>query len=230
MRPTYMQQHAASPRTVRPRPATGASRSLALDIYRGVVWGDFDHELGVGGAIAQSTVGFIPGVGTVAALRDLIACMRQHDLLGVLLNLLAAFPVFGGLAKIADAVHTVHRYQRARQLRKQRRLDGSVGHYQTPLSTPRRSGWASFGGSLLVAGFVGLYGLAVRLLFEYLWAHGPTIQGYAFHDNGAWLAPLILLPLGLIIGLTVTVSNRLWLGLMALPIVLALGFFLTQPW
>ena len=216
-----MQQHAASQRPVASPPA---QRSLAFDLYRGAVWGDFDRDLGGGGAIAQSTIGFIPVVGTVAACRDLIACIGQRDGLGVILNTLAIFPVFGGFAKIADALHTLHRYHRASQRRKQRTLKGTSDQ---PVEQ-RRNGWASFGLSLLVMAFAVLYGLGVRLLLDYLWSNGPTIQGFELRGTDAWLAPLILLPLGLIIGLVVTASSRLWLGLALLPFVMGLGFVLTE--
>jgi hypothetical protein len=218
----HQHQHATAPRTVRPAPPP---RSLALDLYRGVIWGDFDRDLGAAGATAQALVGFIPAVGTLTALRDLLACIGQRDPLGIVLNILAAFPVLGGFAKIADALHTVHRYQRAAQRRKQRTLAGAASPSQAPIA--RRNGWASFGLSLLVTTFAALYGLGVRLLFAYLWAHGPTIQGYAVRGSGAWLAPLLLLPLGLALGFAVTVRRRLWLGLTLLTFALALGFMLT---
>jgi hypothetical protein len=37
---------------------------MMLDVYRGAVWGDFDQDLGVAGAAAQSTIGFIPVAGS----------------------------------------------------------------------------------------------------------------------------------------------------------------------
>ncbi len=214
------------PLAVMPAPA---ARSLAFDLYRGVVWGDFDLQLGVAGAIAQSVIGFVPGVGTITALRDLIACLGQRDLLGIVLNILAAFPVFGGLAKTTDALHTLHRYHRAAQRRKQRAMDGSASKalqtYQTYRApSPHRSGWVSFGLSLLVACCAALYGVGVRTLLEFLWTHGPTLQGFALRGDGAWLAPLLLLPMGLLVGTAVTVRNHLWLGLTLLPCALAVGF------
>jgi hypothetical protein len=211
----YLQQHASA------LPA----RSLALDLYRGVVWGDFDRDLGTGGAIAQSTVGFIPVVGTVAALRDLLACIEQRDALGAVLNFLAVFPVLGGFAKIADALHTVHRYRRSAQRRKQRKVGTSTGHEQ--LAVARRSGWATFGLSLLLLGFAALYGFGVRVLFDFLGVYGPTIQGYTVRGSGAWLAPLILFSLGLLVGVGVALRNRLWLGLLLFPFAMACGFFLA---
>lgn len=199
-----------------------APRSLPSDMLRGAFLGDFDTDLGVAGALTQAAVGFIPVVGTVAALRDVIACIGRRDPLGIVLNMLAAIPVFGGLAKTADALHTLHRYRQASERRKQRALYGGV-IYQEPAAPPH-SGWAAFGLSLLAGVFAALYGFGVRTLFEFLWAHGPTIQGYSFQGFGAWLAPLILLPLGLIFGLAVTIRERLWLGLLLLPFAMAIGF------
>jgi hypothetical protein len=226
MRPA--QQHASVPITARAAlPTPQPARSVLLDLYRGAVWGDFDQDLGVAGAAAQSTIGFVPVAGTLAALRDLFACIGQRDPLGVVLNLLAIFPVLGGFAKIADAVHTLHRYHRAAKRRRQRAMRGAA--YPSTLSGSagaqhRRSGWASFGLSLLVICLATLYSVGVGLLFDYLWANGPTIQDYTLHGSGAWLAPLVLLPLGLLVGLVLTVAKRLWLGLTLLPLAIILGF------
>jgi hypothetical protein len=211
-----MSQSASQPMVVMPAP-----RSVPFDMYRGAIWGDFDLDLEVAGALTQAAVGFIPVVGTVAALRDLIACIGRRDLLGIVLNTLAAIPVFGGLAKTADALHTIHRYRQASERRKQRQMYGVT--YVEP-AAPRRNGWAAFGLSLLTGVFAALYGFGVRTLFQYLWTHGPTIQGYDLHGFGAWLAPLILLPLGLVFGLALTIRERLWLGLLLLPFAMVIGF------
>jgi len=224
MRPA--QHHSGVPITAGAASPPQPARTMMLDLYRGAVWGDFDQDLGVAGAAVQSTIGFIPVAGTLAALRDLFACIGQRDPLGVVLNLLAIFPVLGGFAKIADAVHTLHRYQRASKRRRQRAMRDALYPSAlggSPSAQRRRSGWASFGLSLLVFCIAALYSFGVGLLFDYLWAYGPTIQGYALHGSGAWLAPLILLPLGLLVGLAMTVAKRLWLGLTLLPLALLLG-------
>jgi hypothetical protein len=220
------QQHSGVPITARAAPPPQPARSIMLDLYRGAVWGDFDQDLGVAGAAAQSTIGFVPVAGTLAALRDLFACIGQRDPLGIVLNLLAIFPVLGGFAKVADAVHTLHRYHRAAKRRRQRALRDALYPSTlggSPSAQRRRSGWATFALSLLVICVATLYSFGVGLLFDYLWASGPTIQGYALHGSGAWLAPLILLPLGLLVGLAMTVAKRLWLGLTLLPLALLLG-------
>ncbi len=220
-----MPQQVISPLRVNPEPS---SRGLAVDLFRGVVVGDFDQQLGAAGATAQSVVGFIPVVGTLAALRDLLACIGQRDALGIVLNLLAIFPVFGGLAKTADALHALHRYQRASQRRKQRAING--GAYLVASPVPHRNGWATFSLSLLVSCAAALYGVGVRTLFEFLRVNGPTIQGYTLRGDGAWLAPLVLLSVGVVLGLIVTIGNRLWLGLLLFPVTLAVGYSAYLMW
>jgi len=205
--PAQAHAHAAAPVVV--------TRGLVFDVYRGVVWGDFDQDLRVGGAVAQAVVGFVPVVGTITAVRDLLACLRQRDLLGIVLNLLALFPVLGGLAKTADALHTIHRYHRATRRR----------HEAAGAQRAHRRGCVSLALTLLVAGCAALYGIGVHTLFAMLWAHGPTLGGYTLRGDGAWVAPLVLLPLGLAVGLMLTLRRRLWLGgLVLLPIGLVLGF------
>jgi hypothetical protein len=237
-----MSQQALHRPPVRPMLPSSPARGLALDLFRGAILGDFDQHLGTAGAAAQSVVGFIPVVGTVAALRDLLACIGQRDPLGIILNLLAIFPVFGGLAKTADALHALHRYQRAAQRHNQEALSQQAYHnYTYPAyppfgmatatpSVPHRSRWVSFGLSLLVAGVATLYGLGVRTFLEFLRLYGPTVHGYALHGDGAWLAAVVLLPVGLLMGLIITLGNRLWLGLVLFPLTLLLGFRVYLMW
>ncbi len=212
-----------------------AARSLAFDLYRGVVWGDCDLELGVAGSLAQAAVGYIPVVGTLAALRDLLACLGQRDRLGIVLNLLALFPVAGGLAKTTDALHTIHRYHRRVQRRARRtqhvaayRAVQAPGSVVSVEHRAHRSGCASLVLSLMVVGVAALYGVGVRTLLAWLWTQGPTMHGFALRGGGAWVAPLLLFPLGLLIGLVVTVRGRLWLALTLLPSALTLGFALAR--
>jgi hypothetical protein len=105
-------------------------------------------------------------------------------------------------------------------------MEGSAYPAAYPEASPvaHRNGWATFGLSLLVSCVAGLYGVGARTLLEFLRVQGPTIQGYALRGEGAWVTALILLPVGLLVGLIVTVGNRLWLGLLLFPVALALGF------
>jgi hypothetical protein len=83
--------------------------SVVRDVLDGVIMGDFSKQLGPAGALAQMVLGFVPGVGTLAALRDLLADWAAGDALGVLLNFIALIPIFGGFAKTAEVLHHLRR-------------------------------------------------------------------------------------------------------------------------
>ena len=72
---------------------------LLLDIYLGAVHGDYARQLGVAGYLTQAGCSFIPVVGQICALRDLVADLRKRDRIGALLNFLALVPVIGGFPK-----------------------------------------------------------------------------------------------------------------------------------
>lgn len=88
-------------------------RGIVADVWRGAVLGDFAPRLGLMGAVTQATLGYVPIVGDVCALRDGIADWRRRDRLGVTLNLLALVPLVGGFAKTLDVLHSSHRIGRA---------------------------------------------------------------------------------------------------------------------
>jgi hypothetical protein len=83
------------------------------DILRGAFLGDYARDLGVLGAITMAVLGFVPVIGTLCALRDLFANWRHHDRVGVVLNLLAVFPVFGGFPKLLEVIRGAHHIGRA---------------------------------------------------------------------------------------------------------------------
>ena len=111
LQPTSGSGSAPAPATIAHRPA-GRRYSLWRDIYWGAVWGDFSPSIGIPGAVVQALIGYVPVLGTITALRDAVADVRQHDHAGLILNLLAAFPVLGGLAKTADVLHELRRLHR----------------------------------------------------------------------------------------------------------------------
>lgn len=90
----------------------GARRRYSLfgDLYSGAVRGDFAPELGLAGITAQVVCGFIPGIGTLCAFRDFVACQRSHDRLGMLLNGLSLVPFLGGIPKLAEVARSVRLY------------------------------------------------------------------------------------------------------------------------
>ncbi len=87
--------------------------SLPRDVYNGAVRGDFEHHLGLAGALTQALLGYVPGIGTICAMRDFVADLRQRDHLGAMLNVLALFPVLGGFPKTAEVLRHVHLVGRA---------------------------------------------------------------------------------------------------------------------
>lgn len=86
------------PAARRPRPR------LLPDIYNGAVWGEFAVELGPAGAFTLTLLAFVPVIGTLCALRDLVASLYHVDGLGALLNALALVPVLGGVSKTAEVL------------------------------------------------------------------------------------------------------------------------------
>ena len=77
------------------------------DLYNGVVLGDYAYEMGLVGALAQIILGFLPGIGTICALRDCFADWSYRDRLGFLLNVLALIPFLGGFPKTAAVLRAV---------------------------------------------------------------------------------------------------------------------------
>lgn len=81
------------------RSGCGGCFALVTDVWRGGVLGDFARELGLVGVLTQILFGFVPGLGTLCALRDAWANLRHRDWLGFWLNVLAFVPILGGIAK-----------------------------------------------------------------------------------------------------------------------------------
>ena len=121
--------------------------SWVTDVVRGAMLGDFATEVHLPGAVTHAALGFVPGIGTVMAVRDLVACWLDADWLGMVLNLLAVMPVIGGVPKTVDVLHGVHRVHRQMQ-RSARRKESGV----TPQEIRRRRArrLRAFGMSLLL--------------------------------------------------------------------------------
>lgn len=120
----------ASTRTNDQAPAPVAKRRYSLigDVYNGAVHGDFAPDLGLAGITTQVVCGFVPVVGTLCAARDFVACQRERDRVGMLLNGLSLIPFLGGIPKLAEvvrgiriyaegihAVHAIHHYRKLGQ-------------------------------------------------------------------------------------------------------------------
>lgn len=85
--------------------ATSKPIHLLPDVWNGAILGDYASRLGLAGAVTQALVFYLPGIGTVCAIRDYFACRSKHDTLGAALNLLAVIPVLGGFPKTAEVIH-----------------------------------------------------------------------------------------------------------------------------
>ncbi|HEY7782474.1 MAG TPA: hypothetical protein VIC85_19940 [Ktedonobacterales bacterium] len=96
-------------------PTRGGCLGFVVDVWRGAVIGDFATKVGFFGALTQALLGFVPVIGTLCAVRDLIADMRMGDRLGMLLNALAIFPVFGGVPKTIEVIHHLNRPTRLKR-------------------------------------------------------------------------------------------------------------------
>jgi hypothetical protein len=74
------------------------------DALKGILLGDFAASLGLAGAVMQIIMGFMPGIGTLAALRDCTADLGKKDNFSLLLNVMSLVPVVGGLSKTAEVM------------------------------------------------------------------------------------------------------------------------------
>lgn len=79
---------------------------LPADVFRGAFLGDY-ARLGTAGYVTQAAVGFVPFVGTLCAVRDLTADLRQRDRIGASLNVLSLIPFLGGFPKTARVIRSV---------------------------------------------------------------------------------------------------------------------------
>jgi hypothetical protein len=103
-------------------------RSLIGDVSAGLFLGDFASELGLAGAVTQISISFVPLIGSICALRDLVADLRRHDPFGAVLNFLALTPVLGGFSKTFEVIrstahvgHAVHISRQQAERRKDQR-------------------------------------------------------------------------------------------------------------
>jgi len=144
-----------------------------LDLYRGAVRGAYAiDDLHAPGLLVWILMGFVPGVGTLAAMRDGYYSLEVREWGALLLNLLGLIPFIKGFANIADLAvlhrlrHTAHvthqvahvaRHQRALQVARrgsrtmQRSATAAIGsaHAAGTVvlvmnhdSVPRQNAWA----------------------------------------------------------------------------------------
>ncbi len=125
-RPALVEAHATLTPTIH-------YRSFFGEIAAGAFLGDFARDLRVPGAATQITLSFIPLIGSMCAMRDLVADLRHHDRVGATLNILALAPILGGFSKTLEVVrgfahvsHAIRVTQRQRDQRDQRNQRADV--------------------------------------------------------------------------------------------------------
>jgi hypothetical protein len=88
---------------------------LVPDLYRGIVLGAYAIEdLHAPGMVAWIAAGFVPGLGTIAALRDGYYSFEVREWGAFLLNVLGLLPFMKGFANIIDRalVRRLHHFHR----------------------------------------------------------------------------------------------------------------------
>lgn len=190
--------------------------SLTRDVLRGAVWGDFALDKKLPGTLTQIILGYVPVLGTLGALRDAFADWRTRDPLGVALNLLAVFPVAGGIPKTIEVLHSAHR------------LHHTLTHPQPQSAPATHRGDRAIGCVLsLILPVAGLlYGLGVQRVTTALRANDGAITAFTLPGSILPWAPWILLAAGFFLGVVLSVRSHSWLGLFFLPAALVLGFTL----
>jgi hypothetical protein len=196
--------------------------SVIRDIYWGAVWGDFAPRVGIPGALTQALLGYVPVVGTITALRDAVADMRVHDGVGTILNLLAAFPVLGGLAKTADVLHGLHRVHRAYS---SHQSDQRRPAEETREAVSGRHGYGclAFFVSLEMVAVGVFYGVGIHIASHSVGRSWPLGANTAVFGNGMLVVGVGLAVLGLSIGEVICVGSRAWFGVIFLPAAMYVG-------
>lgn len=199
--------------------------SVIRDIYWGAVWGDFAPRVGIPGALTQALLGYVPVIGTITALRDAVADIRSHDGLGTILNILAAFPVLGGLAKTADVLHGLHRLHRAYS----RHQSDQVQPEETRVTAGGRRGFGclAFVVSLVMLALGVFYGLGIHIASHYVGQSWPVGANTAVVGNGMLVVTVGLAVLGFSVGEVICVGSRAWFGVIFLPATIYLGVLLA---
>ena len=94
---------------------------LIVDVFNGAIRGDFTREMGIAGYLTQAVLSFTPVIGTLCALRDLVADLGKHDMVGAVVNTLSLIPFLGGFPKTARIIRAI------RDLGQGAELIGNVG-------------------------------------------------------------------------------------------------------
>jgi hypothetical protein len=203
--------------------------SFIFDVLRGAFLGDFAHDLHVPGAVTQAILGYVPVVGDIIAIRDLIHDIIFFDFIGICLNLIALVPVAGGVAKTIEVIRSARHVHQAYQRGHQKQY--AVG--AQPVQRHKGGGIASTFAFLF--GLAGLGAAAVAALFANGFVAGQTSSDAVFPLFLGAL-PLSLLSLictiwgGRTFGQRVAVTLGVLMSLAALAGVIVGAIAVYQGW
>jgi len=209
------QAHQASSRGYRPTPSPAPARRPGFwrDVYNGAVFGDFVRVKRLPGAATQIALSFTPLVGTICAVRDCVAALRYRDVIGLVLNLFALIPVFGGIPKTIEVLHSLWHMGHVLHVSRQAQRTPAPAAYPYGAYSGSAASPAQLGGRvkpvLLVLSLFSLLCLAAAIY---------AMSGNAFPAAlGFWRDPALLLALfafaaacAWIGGLVRTVAHARW--------------------
>jgi len=198
-------------------PDQTAPYRLFLDLYRGVAHGAYAiDDLHAPGLLVWILMGFVPGVGTLAALRDGYYSLEVREWGALLLNLLGLIPFIKGFANIAHLA-SLHR------LRHTAHVTHHVAHvarHQRALQAARR-GSRSMQRSATVATGSAHAGGAVVLVMNH--DSGPRQNAWAWPAALLALITFALAPMILAFALLLVGGQSLLAVSAPLPLVVAVA-------
>jgi len=127
---------------------------LLPDLFRGIFRGAYAIDnLHLPGMLAWIVMGFVPGLGTILAVRDGLYCLEVKDGGGLLLNLFGLLPFMKGFSNIMDVafVHRVHRMTHATHQVLHVARHGRMLHAGSQGATTALTGGAHGAGAIVIA-------------------------------------------------------------------------------
>jgi hypothetical protein len=180
-----------------------APYSLFIDLYRGVARGAYAlDDLHAPGLLAWILMGFVPGVGTLAALRDGYYSLEVREWGALLLNLLGLIPFIKGFANIADLA-LLHRLRHTAHVSHQ---VARVARHQRGLRVARRSGNVMRRSATAATGSTHAGGAVVLVMNH---ERGPRQNAWAWPAALLALITFALAPMDIVVALLVVGGQSL---------------------
>jgi hypothetical protein len=185
---------------------------LFLDLYWGITRGAYAlDDLHSPGLLVWILVGFVPGVGTLAALRDGYYSLEVREWGALLLNLLGLIPFIKGFANIAH-VASLHRFRHTAHIT--HRL-AHVARYQRGLRVARRGSTVMRRSAMATTGSTHA-GSAVVLVMNH--ASGPRQNAWAWPAALLALITFAVAPMLVVVALLAVGGQRLLAVSAPLPV------------